>query len=36
MDTEENDFYFLALFISYRFGRVVDASGVIDEKELMY
>lgn len=36
MDTEENDFYFLTLFISYRFGRVVDASGIIDEKELMY
>ena len=36
MDTEENNFLFLTLFISYRFGRVVDASGVIDEKELMY
>ncbi len=36
MDTEENNFYFLTLFISYRFGKVVDASGVIDEKELMY
>ena len=36
MDTEQNNFLFLTLFISYRFGRVVDASGVIDEKELMY
>lgn len=36
MDTEKNDFLFLTLFISYRFGRVVDASGVIDTKELMY
>jgi len=36
MDTEENNFLFLTLFISYRFGRVVDASGVIDEKEFMY
>lgn len=36
MDTEQNDFYFLSLFVSYRFGRVVDASGIIDEKEMMY
>jgi hypothetical protein len=36
MDTEENDFLFLTLFVSIRFGRVVDASGIIDEKELMY
>lgn len=36
MDTEQNNFLFLTLFISYRFGRVVDASGIIDEKELMY
>lgn len=36
MDTEENKFYFLTLFISYRFGRVVDKSGIIDEKELLF
>ena len=36
MDTEQNDFYFLSLFVSYRFGRVVDASGIIDEKEMIY
>jgi len=36
MDTEQNNFLFFTLFISYRFGRVVDASGIIDEKELMY
>ena len=36
MDTEQNNFLFLSLFISYRFGRVVDKSGIIDEKELMY
>jgi hypothetical protein len=36
MDTEQNDFLFLSLFISYRFGRVVDKSGIIDEKKLMY
>jgi len=36
MDTEQNNFLFLSLFISYRFGRVVDKSGIIDEKELLY
>jgi len=36
MDTEQNNYLFLGLFISYRFGRVVDKSGIIDEKELMY
>lgn len=36
MDTEQNNFLFLSLFISYRFGRVVDKSGIINEKELMY
>jgi hypothetical protein len=36
MDTEQNNFFFLSLFISYRFGRVVDKSGIIDEKKLLY
>jgi len=34
MATEHNNFYFLTLFVSYRFGKVVDAQGIIDEKDL--
>lgn len=34
MATEKNSFYFLTLSVSYRFGRVVDARGIIDEKDL--
>lgn len=33
-DVEHNSFYFLTLFVSYRFGRVIDASGVVDEDDL--
>ena len=29
-DVEENDFFFVTFFVSYRFGKVVDASGIID------
>lgn len=35
MATEKNNFIFFSLFISYRFGKVVDATGIIDEKDLM-
>ncbi len=31
MATEQNNFYFLTLFVAYRFGKVVDAKGIIDE-----
>ena len=34
MATEDNSFYFLTLFVSYRFGRVVDARGIIDDEDL--
>jgi len=36
MATEQNSFYFLTLSVSYRFGKVVDASGTVDEKDLNY
>jgi len=35
MATEKNNFIFFSLFVGYRFGKVVDASGIIDEKDLM-
>jgi len=35
-DIEKNDFLFLTLFVSYRFGKVIDQSGIMDEKELLY
>jgi hypothetical protein len=35
MDTEQNNFLFLSLFISYRFGRVIDKSGIIDRAEIL-
>lgn len=35
MATEKNNFAFFSLFVSYRFGKVVDATGIIDEKDLM-
>jgi hypothetical protein len=34
MATEKNNFYFLTLTVSYRFGKVVDARGIIDEEDL--
>ena len=34
MATEQNNFYFLTLFVSYRFGKVVDAKGIVDEGDL--
>ncbi len=34
MATEKNDFYFITLSVSYRFGRVVDARGIIDDEDL--
>ncbi len=34
MATEQNNFYFLTLFVAYRFGKVVDAKGIIDEGNL--
>jgi hypothetical protein len=34
MATEKNNFYFLTLSVSYRFGKVVDARGIIDEEDL--
>ena len=34
MATQKNDFYFLTLFVSYRFGKVVDAKGIVDESDL--
>jgi hypothetical protein len=36
MATEKNAFYFLSLSVSYRFGKVIDARGIIDEEELGY
>ena len=34
MATEQNNFYFLTLFVSYRFGKVVDATGIVEERDL--
>jgi len=34
MATERNNFYFLTLSVSYRFGKVVDARGIIDDDDL--
>ena len=33
-EIQKNDFFFVTLFISYRFGRVIDASGVVDDRDL--
>jgi hypothetical protein len=35
MATEKNNFIFFSFFVSYRFGKVVDASGIIDENDLI-
>jgi hypothetical protein len=34
MATEKNNFFFLTLFVSYRFGKVVDAKGIVNESDL--
>jgi hypothetical protein len=31
METEQNKFYFLTLFVAYRFGKVVDATGIVKD-----
>jgi len=36
MATENNDFVFVAMFVSYRFGKIFDARGIIDEDDLKY
>ena len=36
MATENNNFIFVSLFISYRFGKIVDDRGIVDEKDLIY
>jgi len=36
MATENNNFIFVTLFICYRFGKIVDDRGIIDEKDLVY
>ena len=36
MATEDNSFIFFSLFVSYRFGKIVDDRGIIDEKDLVY
>ena len=36
MATERNSFWFLTLSVSYRFGKVVDARGIVNEKDLNY
>jgi hypothetical protein len=36
MATEQNSFFFLTLSVSYRFGKVVDARGIIDEDSILY
>lgn len=36
MATEENDFLFLGMFVSYRFGKIFDKRGIIDEDDLTY
>lgn len=35
MATEKNNFIFFSFFVSYRFGKVIDASGIIDENDLI-
>ena len=34
MDIQNNSFYFVSLFVSYRFGKVIDASGIVDSDDL--
>ena len=34
MATEQNSWWFLALSVSYRFGKVVDARGIVDSNDL--
>ncbi len=36
MATEKSSFYFLTLSVSYRFGKVVDARGIVKEDNLVY
>jgi hypothetical protein len=36
MATEKNDFFFFGLFVSYRFGKVFDARGIVNETDLIY
>lgn len=36
MATEKNNFIFLGMFVSYRFGKIFDARGIIDEDDLTY
>ena len=30
------NFIFVSLFVSYRFGKIVDDRGIIDERDLVY
>ncbi len=34
MATEKNNFFFLTLSVSYRFGKIVDARGIVNEDDL--
>ncbi len=36
MENDQNNFYFLTLSVSYRFGKVVDARGIVKEDKLGY
>lgn len=36
MATENNSWWYLTLSVSYRFGKVIDARGIIDENDLGY
>jgi len=36
MATEKNEFYFFGFFVSYRFGKIVDARGIVNENDLVY
>ena len=36
MATEKNNFFFLTLSVSYRFGKVVDARGLINKDDVIY
>jgi len=34
--TEKNEMFFFGLFVSYRFGKIIDARGIIEEDDLAY
>ena len=36
MATEQNDFLFVGMFFAYRFGKIFDARGIIEQDDLLY